>query len=204
MTIVFRASSIGHLCPRKLWFEAVQGIEPVFDKKALRIFRMGDMVETLAVEWLRDEGWLVEHNCGSQEAECEVVIPIAEGVEIRGHHDAVIENDSGRFVVDIKSMNDRAFTEWRKKGTLVKYPQYLDQVHVYGKGLGITQLAICGVNKNNSDYMVESFDFDPQRWDLIVAKALAIASSLEEPAIPRELPAWCCSYCSYHGVTCRG
>lgn len=204
MTIVFRASGIGHLCPRRIWYEAVQGIEPVFDTRTLRIFRMGDAVETLAVEWLREDGWLVEHNCGSQEAEAEVVIPLADGIEIRGHHDAVIENGTGRFVVDVKSMNERAYAEWRKKGTLVKYPQYLDQVHVYGKGLGILNLAICGVNKNTSEYLVESFPFDPARWDALAAKALSIAGSLEEPAIPRELPAWCCNYCSYHGAICRG
>lgn len=204
MTVVFRASSIGHLCPRKLWYEAVKGLEPDFDTRTLRIFRMGDAVERLAVEWLREDGWLVEYNEGSQEAEMEVVIPIAEGVEIRGHHDAIVENATGRFMVDIKSMNDRAYTEWRKKGTLAKYPQYLDQVHVYGKGFGMESLAICGVNKNNSEYAIESFAFDPARWDALVAKALSIAGSLEEPPVPDGLPRWCCSYCSYNGSPCRG
>ena len=202
--IVFRASSIGHPCPRRLWYESVQGIEPVFDQRALRIFRMGDLVENLAVEWLREDGWTVFYNAGSQEAEQEVVIPVADGVEIRGHHDAIIENGNGPIVVDIKSMNDRAFTEWRRKGTLSKYPQYLDQVHVYGKGLGISRLAICGVNKNNSEYLIESFEFDPQRWAALEAKALSVATSLEEPAVPEDLPGWCCSYCSYHGAICRG
>jgi hypothetical protein len=67
----------------------VQGIEPVFDQRALRIFRMGDLVESLAVEWLREDGWIVLHNAGSQEAEQEVGIPVATAWRFgapRRHH----------------------------------------------------------------------------------------------------------------------
>ena len=203
MTIVFRASSIGHACPRKLWYEAVKHIEPVFDTRTLRIFRMGDAVEGLAVEWLREDGWLVEHNSGSQDAEREMILRIDDGVEIRGHHDAIITNDSGRFVVDVKSMNDRAYAEWVKKGTAAKYPQYLQQIHCYGKGLDIRKLAIMGVNKNTSEYRIESFDFNDQIWSAIRDKAIGIAWSEAEPEIPATLPKWCCSYCSYRGAPCQ-
>lgn len=198
--ITIRASSIGHPCPRKIWFSSVAGMEEEFDKRTLRIFDVGSCLEGLVVKWLREDGWIVDHNEGSQDAEIELVVPITDEIEIRGHHDAIIwrpEDTDRRYMVDIKTMNDRAWTLWKRQGTLAKYPQYAQQVHCYALPYGIKDCAIVGMNKDKSLYDIESFPFDEAIWQTVEKKALLIGTAKDKPEIPDDLPSWCCSYCSY-------
>lgn len=204
MTKVLRASVIGFPCDRHLWY-AAEGNEPLRDTRTLRIFDVGTALEPVAIEWLQEEGWeLVFYNKGSQNAEIEHTIRV-KGGELRGHFDAIIfRPDVGNILIDIKTMNDRAYTHWKCLGTEEKSPQYLDQLHVYGaaalsEGLSIDRLGIVAVNKNNSDMKIELLDYSIERMTGIQARAERIFALTEAPA-PGELPKWACSYCSFRHV----
>lgn len=201
--IVFRASGIGHPCPRHIWFKAVQGLEEPISPKTRRIFDTGTLLEPLIVRTLQEDGWDCEYNQGSQEAECLVTIPVCPGVEIQGHHDVVATQDGQRVMLDIKTMNDKSYMWWRKKGTYATHLNYATQVSIYAHAHGIPLAGIAGWNKNNCEYHVEVFPTDGALVQEAIEKAAFISQCLEPPE-PGDLPGWCCNYCGFFGRECNG
>lgn len=206
---IIRCSSIGHPCARQIWYESVAGIEKEFDPRVMRIFDVGHALESVVLKWLEQDGWTVKANPGSQEAEMEVTIPVAGGI-LSGHPDAVISKRGVSYLVDVKTMNGRAFQRWKKEGTITNKFQYYLQIHPYAYGLGLDKLAIAAMNKDNSEYEVELLDFHQEIMDRIIVKAETILSMDEPPApgvlqfdmagwLPEStpIPAWCCNYCAY-------
>ena len=127
---IMHASKIGFPCERNLWYSC-KGHEEVISERTQRIFDVGTYLEPLVVKWLKKDGWNVAYNQGSQNAHVTIKVP-ANGGELVGHPDALIWRDNQETIlVDIKTMNDRAFTLWKREGTIKKYPQYVDQLHVY-------------------------------------------------------------------------
>lgn len=204
MTRILRASTIGFPCDRHLWC-AAEGHEPLQSPRTLRIFDVGTALEPVVIEWLRTDGWeIVFYNRGSQKADIEHTIEVRGG-EIRGHFDAIIfRPDTGNVLIDIKTMNDRAFTQWKQEGTEMYSRQYLDQLHVYGaaaisEGLTIDRLGIVAVNKNDSEMRIELLDYSIERVTEVCRRAERIFAATKAPA-PGELPDWTCRYCSYRHI----
>ncbi|MBQ7220727.1 MAG: hypothetical protein IJS28_07095 [Synergistaceae bacterium] len=201
MEKVLRASKIGFPCSRNLFY-AVNGYEAQTSAKSQRIFDVGTYLEPLVVEWLRADGWTVEYNPGSLDAQLEVTIPIENG-SLAGHPDCFIsKGDITDCLADIKTMNDRSFTQWKRAGTLASKPQYVDQLHVYAMGCirtgrNIKRLAVVGVNKNNSDWHIDFFDFDFYKAADLQDRASAVFSLTEPPTEDSPREAWCCNYCEF-------
>jgi CRISPR/Cas system-associated exonuclease Cas4 (RecB family) len=187
-----------------LWYSA-NSYEQYRDPKSLRVFAVGTALEPVAIEWLKDVGWEVFYNPGSQNASMEHVIPV-KGGEIHGHLDAIISKPNiGHILIDIKTMNDRSYTNWRRQGTEEKSPQYLDQIHVYADaaitaGLSVDQLGIVGINKNNSDMHIEIMDYSIERMMEIRARAERIFAAPSAPEPGGRLANWACNYCGYRNV----
>lgn len=195
---VLRASKLGFPCSRNLWYSQ-NGTEAKVSQSSQRIFDVGTTLEPLIVEWLKQDGWEVEYNPGSQNAELELTIELEHG-ELCGHPDCFISKSGKRYLVDIKTMNDHSFAEWKREGTLKSKPQYVVQLHIYAKACGAEHLGIVGVNKNNSAIHIDFFDFDPSIWEQIVGKAETIFLSDEAPVENCPQEKWCCSYCEYSHV----
>ena len=200
-----RASTIGFPCDRHLWYSA-EGYEPLHDAKTLRIFDVGTALEPMVIRWLENEGWeIVCYNQGSQDADIEHVIEVSGG-EIRGHFDAIISRPGiGTILIDVKTMNDRSFSHWKRLGTEEKSPQYLDQLHVYGyaaiiAGLSFDRLGIVALNKNDSDLEIELIDYSIERMVEIQTRAERIFHLSEPPSPGPRLMKWSCRYCSYRYV----
>jgi len=210
---VIRASKIGFPCIRNIWLSTM-GLDEVFDKKTLRIFDLGNLVEQVAVKWLREDGWGVYWNEGSQDAEWELNVPLQGGV-LRGHPDCIIEKDRQRILADIKSMNSRAYKHWLDGGTINNKLSYFIQVNVYAyainrlpaNGPRVDKVAIVGVNKDTSDYTIEVLDIDEDLIKETLNKAQFILNAPSMPpkvgwafnhlGVSNEVPSWCCSYCGY-------
>ena len=199
-----RASKVGFPCDRNLYY-AVNGQDEVVTLKSQRIFAVGTALEAVAVAWLREEGWDVLHNPGSQEADLELEIPVAGG-RLSGHPDCIISRPGmGRILIDVKTMNERAFTRWKREGTEKNKPQYVDQVHVYANAamaakLSIERLGIVGVNKNNSEMHIDIFDYSLERMAAIVERTERIFALSSPPEPGDRMEGWCCGYCGYAHV----
>ena len=204
-----RCSAIGAPCIRKIWYESVSGMEAVFSQDTLRIFEVGTELEPLVVDWLREDGYTVDYNPGSQEAETEIIIPIPGG-QISGHHDCIIRRPEGDIMVDIKTMKEQAYLKWKKMGTLEKNLGYAMQVTLYAGAMGLPYAGICGVNKNNSQYHLDVWEFDRGLFDITVARAGIVLDHTEAPVpgsyqveptaqgwkfVDKEMETWVCNYC---------
>ena len=203
MDKVLSASKAGFPCSRYLWF-AVNGNSGNVSPKSQRIFDVGAALEPVAVNWLRQDGWNVEYNPGSQNADISVSVPVKGGF-LTGHPDCIIsKGDIQNALVDIKTMNDRAFRLWRQEGTLKSKMQYVIQLHIYALGLrhsgrDIQKLGIVGVNKNNSEMFIDFFDFDEIIANNIIERAQNIFSLTQPPEDICPAEAWACAYCEYSG-----
>ena len=199
---IMHASKVGFPCDRNLWY-SVNGHDEVISERSQRIFDVGTSLEPLVIKWLEKDGWLVDYNPGSLNAEKKVFIKLPGGESLIGHPDAFIFKhiSSPLILIDIKTMNERAFILWKREGTLKKYPQYVDQLHVYAKGLFTTtkidKLAIVGVNKNNSDMHIDFFDYDENRTKEILERTERIVALEDAPEPGERMQDWCCSYCGY-------
>ncbi len=208
MNKVLRASKAGYPCARNLWY-SINNAEGITSPKTQRIFDVGTCLEPLVVEWLKQDGWEVEYNPGSQEAELEVTLPVEGGI-LAGHPDCFIsKGDLENVLVDIKTMNDRSYTLWKREGSLKSKPQYVDQLHVYamacirsGRPINAHTLGIVGVNKNNSDWHIDFFELDFARAADIQDRAKALFAMTEPPTENSPCEAWCCNYCEY-SQTCE-
>ena len=204
MDKVLRASKAGFPCVRNLFYSVNSPDMGIVSPKSQRIFDVGTYLEPMVVEWLKTDGWEVDYNPGSQNAELEVTVPLENGW-LAGHPDCIIsKDDMENILVDIKTMNERAFTQWKREGSLKSKPQYVDQLHIYAMGcirngilINSHTLGIVGVNKNNSDWHIDFFDFDYGRAADIQDKAFAVFEMNEPPEENCPAEAWCCNYCEY-------
>ena len=212
MEKVLRASKVGFPCQRNVWYSinAVEkGITGTVSCKSQRIFDVGTALEPVIVEWLKADGWNVEYNPGSQSAEIEVIIPIYGG-KLAGHPDCIIsKGEIQNALIDIKTMNDRAFTQWKREGTQKAKPQYVTQLHIYAAGLmaqgrKIKHLGIAGVNKNNSDMQIDLFPYDEGTYLDIVSRAEIIANAQDPAELDGATEKWACGYCEYYGMCKHG
>ncbi len=204
MDKVMRASRVGFPCDRNLWY-SVNGFEEVVAEKSRRVFDIGTALEPVIVDWLREDGWTVFYNPGSQTANLELTIPVRGG-KLAGHPDCFISRPGcENILADIKTMNERSFTGWKRNGTVKDKPQYVDQVHVYAEGamragFPVERLAVVGVNKNNSNLHIDFFDFEPERMSAIIQRTERIFAATEPPEPGERMEGWCCDYCGYSGV----
>ena len=201
MDKVLRASKAGFPCSRNLWY-SVNGFPETVSPKSQRIFDVGTALEPVIVEWLKADGWNVEYNPGSQKAEIEVTVPVIGGI-LAGHPDCIIsKGEIQNALVDIKTMNDWAFTYWKRSGSLKTKPQYVIQLHIYAMGLmkqgrKIERLGIVGVNKNNSEMHIDFFDFDEGISNDILNNAELILNAKEKPKYDCPAEKWACAYCEF-------
>ncbi|MBR1604006.1 MAG: Dna2/Cas4 domain-containing protein [Synergistaceae bacterium] len=206
---VMNASRVGFPCDRNLWY-AVNNYAGKVNKKSQRIFDVGAAIEPVVIDWLNQDGWITFYNPGSQEAELELYAPI-EGGKIGGHPDCFMSRQNcDNVLADIKTMNERSFINWKRRGTLEDKPQYADQLHCYAyaakrEGFPVDKLAIVGINKNTSDMHIDFFDYDYMRMNKIIERSERIFK-LDTPPEPGDrIESWACSYCDYaeHCELCK-
>ena len=188
---------------RHLWY-AVNGSSMCCesDKRTQRIFDVGTALEPVIVGWLKADGWEVEYNPGSQDAELKVEIPVRGG-KLVGHPDCLMSRGKiQNALVDIKTMNDRAFRHWKREGTLKAKPQYVTQLHIYAMGVmaqgrKIERLGIVGVNKNNSEMDIDLLDYDEFRSQDLKDFTELLFRVEKAPELGCPAESWACSYCEY-------
>ena len=197
---ILRASKVGFPCMRNLWYSA-HGYKGNFNNNNRWILETGKCLEPMIVYRLMCEDWDVEYNEGSQEAPIEYKIPVLDG-ELAGHPDCFMKKHKQLILADIKTMNARSFTKWKREGSLKTKPGYVDQLHIYAagalaEGRNLDKLAIVGFNKNDSDMHIDIFDFDPERFENIKQRAEKIFASAEPPTEGCHTEAWSCQYCEF-------
>jgi hypothetical protein len=171
-------SEVGHKCPRYLWY-AHHGQESTPPPgRVLRLFGMGDMIESSAVYDLDLAGYTVT------DRQAEVVVADA-GITLMGHIDGVIRGITKQpHLLEIKSSNDKRFKELVKLGSYEKWDEkYRAQIHVYMVLKKLKRCLVWVENKNTSEIYTERIAVDKDYAVDVLYKAFTAISGDIPPRI---------------------
>lgn len=197
-------SSLGH-CGRQLAYKHHQVKGSDLDWRAKVIFDDGDMHHT-QIRKAISEGLIMNKSCYGLFGEEEEV----NLGQLSGHIDGALIHDSTNcnntqhkdMLLEVKSMNDRGFTEFRRKRTLSF--EYRAQVSAYLRAAALGYAYIIVKNKNNGD--MDSMVYEGE--DVLLDHRLDVLGNVlasEKPEdIRREYHAdeageldWQCNYCPF-------
>ena len=169
MDKVLHASKAGFPCIRSLFY-SVNNFEAATSPQTQSVS------DSVVVERLRKEGWNVDYN-----PDIEVTIPVRGG-SIVGYPKCIISRgDLQNVLIDIKTMDEHAFTQWRREGSK---PQYVTQLHIYAMALislgrKVEQLGVLGVSKNNLH--LDTFAFNRIYANKIIREAEKVFAMKDAP-----------------------
>jgi hypothetical protein len=150
-------SEIGHECNRYLWYKShgIVGKRP--DARILRLFELGNVIETHIIQDLL--------HCGFQIENRQTVIRIEQdGHKIEGHSDGVIVGHkpfTKPHLLEIKTAGEKTFKDCKKKGYQDWNQKYKAQIHTYMTGFGISRCLVIVYNKNTSEIYSERIRLNP-------------------------------------------
>ena len=199
---VLRASKIGSLCNRAIFYSTI-GAEEIISEQSTRILQVGQVLEPIIINWLRNDSWNVRRNLSDYTNEGMSLSLEINGGIITAHPDCIISHDDSTLILaDIKTMNDRSFRSLKRDGTIKSHPQYADQLTIYAQALrecghSIEQLAIVAINKNNCEGYIDYLTFEPERYEALKERAEMIFACDEAPEQGNRFQGWCCGYCGY-------
>ena len=205
------ASTLGRECEREIWY-SFHWVSPheKFDGRKLRLFQTGHREEVRMLEDLHNIGCAVSTRDPATGEQWEATL--LNGV-IVSKLDAKATNVPGaekaEHIVECKTMNDKSFQDWRRKG-LEKYsPVYWAQVQIGMMAHGIARTLFMATNKNTDEVETERVKYDPLSAAALVAKAERIARADRPPPKQEGFACrWCkhekiCRYDDWTRVNCR-
>ncbi len=204
-------SSLGH-CARQLAYRFFEIPGRPLPWRSYMVFEDGDMaheqLRKMIVAVLNDNRLSCYELNGQEDAVAYEGIP--------GHIDGYLKHDGVKcqnpehcdMLLEVKSMNDRAFTELKK--TKQTGFEYRCQVSGYLAALGLKKALILGKNKNNGDIKAYIYEREDNilKERVAVVEAICLAKEAEEvnreysPNSRGNLP-WQCGYCPFVQVCWR-
>jgi hypothetical protein len=184
-------STIGHACDRYIWLNKYGEMEITIPFRKQRIFERGSLEESRILSLLgKVENWTIES----------IQHPLQKGI-LSGNVDAVIKDPDGtRYILEIKTMNDKAFKELKKHGVKkVQFGYWVQcQTYLY-LSEGINAALFLVVNKNDESMYEEVIYLDPSVGETFLAKAIRIDEQKEMPLglmafEKKPLPCFGCSF----------
>ena len=199
------ASSIGHNCARKLWFDFRQVKFQKFTGQQLRLFDTGHLEEPRMISDLRRAGikvYDVDPNTNRQYAVS------YHGGHFRGHTDGAGLGIKGQpevwHLLEFKTHNDRSFKNLLKDGMAKSKPMHYAQMQVYMKGRELMYGYYLAKNKNNDELYGEVVHYDPEVAQSLIDRAGDIIFNPEPSARVSDNPSWYeCKWCHYSDY-CHG
>ena len=204
--LTLRCSSIGKACDRRAWFALRWAAEKErHSGRTLRIFENGNIREGVVLKMLHMAGIDVREIDEATGRQHRIILA---GGALTGSCDGIAENvpDGPKtpHLVEIKTMNAKRWTEWRRKGVAASDPEYFAQAQLYMHGLGLTRCLFVAENKDTQDIEVERLHYDAAVALHHVARAERIAAATEAPPRLSDDPNWYeCRFCPAHAV-CHG
>lgn len=191
-------SEIGHSCMRYLWYRHHQYERPVPEGRILRLFRLGEVIETETIRDLESAGYCVTGRQAS-------VSISYQGLTIRGHLDGIITGlaESGKpHILEVKSANSKSFRKLEKLRSYQDWQsKYKGQIQSYMRATGFTRALAVVYNKDNSELYTERIRGE-RKWTSDMIRRVFRAVRSDNPP-PRHCPKrdwWEAKWCDYGEV----
>jgi hypothetical protein len=184
------ASSIGHPCWRKIWFDYHGYDRGELPIRTRRIFDVGKLLE----EYILDQVNLVTPIKRIKKSFVHVNYPW-----FQGNVDAYLVRIEA--LLEIKTANHASFQQFVNQGLRKWNEQYFGQVQAYMGLSGIPQTYVLAFDKNTAQFHDEFVKFDPEYYEVLELKAKAIHDSESMPPRVSENPLWhLCKMCAFKEV----
>ena len=189
-------SEIGHPCKRFLWYRSNQYERPVPDGRILRLFRLGNVIETEVIADLKSAGFKIS----GQQTSVSITI---NNLTLRGHIDGLISGlaeSEKQHVLEVKSANKSQFAKCKKAGFQVWQPKYKVQVQSYMLAMRLDRALAVVYCKDNSELYSERIRLE-KRYIQTTLKNVFRAIRSDNPP-PRHCPKqdWYeARWCDYQG-----
>ena len=197
-------SSIGHHCPRYLWYTFRWVYTKEITQRLQRLFNRGHQEEPIVIADLERAGMkcsnVVRHGMTEEEANTAQVTCMGSYGHIMGHPDGDVTNVPGaeqtEHNLEIKTANDKKFKEFCKFGVQRSNPQYYAQINAYMHHKGQTRTLFIITNKNTDDRYFERIPYDKDNYLENEERGIdVITSSVPLPKISTK-PEWHeCRFC---------
>jgi ribosomal protein S27E len=184
-------SSIGDPCARKLQYNMYMASgEGQLNMRIMRLFNVGHAFETVLFEILKDSGIHVYDSQSSYVDENEMWF---------GHSDGEFMFNDIKYLLEVKTHNDKSFKLLQKSGVKKSKPAHYDQMTMYMGYGGFERGLYAACNKNDSDLYFEEVVFDPKHFEKLKSKSVdVIASDILLPRIGNSTESWFeCKFCDH-------
>jgi len=192
-------SSLGHECSRYLWFTFRWYYKEVISARMRRLFDRGHREEASVIAELKKIDVMIE---GMQQGF------VGVWGHVRGHCDGLAINvpdaPKTKHILEIKTMNDKAFKDISKSDVKSSKPVYFAQMQLYMYFSELKRALFIAVNKNDDNWYVERVKLDKGYAEDLLRKAEEIILSPEP--MKRTLPVgwYACRWCAAQDVCERG
>lgn len=196
------ASGIGSKCDAEIAF-SLRGFPNVPPSPKLkRIFRDGHRIEREVIRDLKKAGYSV--------FEVDDLTGRQARWEIAGGH--IVCNTDGQIdlegkedisLLEIKSMNDKNWTTFKRSSVKVSHPKYWDQMQMMMGMSGHKRCLFIAYNKNTSLYWAEVVEADPLDWSFQQTRIETVWRG-EAKKVSDDPTGWLCRGCFKHGACWGG
>lgn len=192
-------SQIGEECERKLFYDLNCKKKEVTDPRMIRLFKLGDIMETEIISLLRQAGLTIydKDDEGKQ-----FRVSYFSG-KYSGAPDGIItglKESSVPHVLEIKTYNDDRFKKLKKEGVKSSDPKYYSQMQANMGAFELTRSFFVAYNKNTSEMYYERIDYDPFDAALLMAKAKRVIDAKSADEFDRPYPDknfFKCKFCDH-------
>jgi hypothetical protein len=188
-------SQIGHRCDRWIWLKYNGTPEANIDGRVLRLFKLGETIESQMAVDLQSTGFRIHSPQKS-------VIFTQDDLQLEGHIDGIIEGlieSKQPHLWECKSASNKRFQELLKVGYEKWDAKYCTQVHVYAFGLKLNRIYATVYNKDNSELYQERIKTDKSLAMEALHRTFSIMRMHEAPVRLSQRADWYeCKYCGYH------
>lgn len=201
----FGASQAGHHCERYLWLAFRWAFKEKFSGRMLRLFRRGQLEESLFVEDLRAIGIEIQDTDDNGKQ-----FRVDFGCHVSGSMDGIIKSGvpsapEKQHIVEMKTHNNKSFKELKAKGVQEAKPLHYAQMQLYMLGTGIDRALYVAVNKNDDELYDERVRLDKEFAKSLLDRAKRIVTSDRAPEpCPGASPEWYqCKFCPMYNLCHR-
>jgi len=175
-------SAIGGPCDRLIWLKFRWSLPDTPAPRILRVFKVGNLLETAMIEWLKTVPGVELHTAGQDGKQINFKL---FGGHFAGSLDGVIrgipEAPKTWHVWECKTANTKRFADLCKVGIKEWAPEYWAQVQCYMGSIGMDRALFTVINKDDSAIYTERVNYEPMAWDALQARASRVLESYQPP-----------------------
>lgn len=200
-------SGLGNPCQRKIWLDFHWASKGKLTPKQVRIFERGDLEERRVIQDLERAGMRVH----SMQKEW-----IDDTGHVRGHIDGIVENVPGAektpHLLEIKTMNDDRFKQYKKNGLQLSNPSYYVQMHSYMGAFHLTRCLYIITNKDNEERIYHRYKYKKEVFEEYQRLAFNLLVAEKPPELIYNRHYFVCKGCMHYNychnnqdpvITCR-